>query len=138
MSDGPVVFDNEPLLAALFDEPGRDVVESHLREVYRGERDGYVSYVTWTELLYTVARARTWEFGEHAVEELERQNVVPVAVRDTWRGAARFKNEYRVALGDAFALAAAEHVDGTLLVGADDDFDEVDEVRIERFRTEGV
>jgi|AntDeeMetageno50_2_1112565.scaffolds.fasta_scaffold04391_3 predicted nucleic acid-binding protein len=138
MNDGPVVFDNEPLLAALFDESGRDVVESYLREVYRGDREGYVSYVTWTELLYTVARARSWEFGETAVEELKRQNVVPVAVRDTWRSAARFKHHYNVALGDAFALAAAEHVDGTLLVGADDDFDGVDEVAIERFREEGV
>lgn len=138
MDDGPIVFDNEPLLAALFDEPGCDAVESHLREVYRGDREGYVSYVTWTELLYTVARARSWEFGETAVRELERQNVVPVAVRDTWRSAARFKHQHNVALGDAFALAAADHVDGTLLVGADDDFEEVDEVAIERFRVEGV
>ena len=74
---------------------------------------------------------------ESAVEDLERQNVGPVAVRETWRDAARFKGEYNVALGDAFALAAAEHVDGTLLVGADDDFDAVEEVRIERFRAEG-
>ncbi|EMA41198.1 hypothetical protein C448_12456 [Halococcus morrhuae DSM 1307] len=138
MNDGPIVFDNEPLLAVLFDEPGRDVVEPFLRAVYRGDREGYISYVTYTELLYTVARAKSWEFGETAVEELERQNVVPVAVRDTWHSAARFKHQHNVALGDAFALAATDHVDGTLLVGADDDFDGVNEVVIERFRTEGV
>jgi len=137
MDDGPVVFDNEPLLAVLFDEPGRNVVESYLREVYRGDREGYASYVTWTELLYTVARVRSWEFGETAVEELERQNVVPIAVRDTWRAAARFKHQHNVALGDAFALAAADYADGTLLVGADDDFEGVEKVRIERFRSEG-
>ncbi|GAA0449373.1 PIN domain-containing protein [Halococcus dombrowskii] len=138
MNDGPIVFDNEPLLAVLFDEPGRDIVEPFLRAVYRGDREGYISYVTYTELLYTVARAKSWKFGETAVEELERQNVVPVAVRDTWWAAARFKHDYPIALGDAFALAAADHIDGTLLVGADDDFDTVDEVAIERFRAEGV
>lgn len=138
MSSGPVVFDNEPLLAALFDESGRNVVESVLQEVFRGDREGYVSYVTCTELCYTVARARSWEFGETAVEGLEKQNVVPVGVQDTWRNAGRFKHEYNVALGDAFALAVAAHVDGTLLVGADDDFEGIEEVRIERFRTESV
>lgn len=92
MSDGPVVFDNEPLLATLFGESGREVVESFLREVYRGDREWYVSQVTWTELLYTVARTRSWEFGEAAVAELERQNAVPVAVGDTWHDAARFEH----------------------------------------------
>jgi predicted nucleic acid-binding protein len=40
-----------------------------------------------------------------------------------------------MSLGDAYALATAEAVDGTLLAGADDDFDEVD-ASVERLRHE--
>jgi ribonuclease VapC len=134
----PIVFDNEPLYAAVFDENGSDIVNGYLAEVHRGERAGYASIATWTELLYTVARMIPWDDAVTVVELLERQDVVPIAVQETWYEAARFKHDYTVALGDAFALAAAEHVDGTLLVGADDDFDEIEEVRIERFRLEGV
>ena len=134
----PIVFDNEPLYAAVFDEAGAEVVTEYLSEVHRGEREGYASIATWTELLYTVARMIPWDDAVAVVELLEGQNVIPVAVQETWYEAAYFKHEYNVALGDAFALAAAEHIDGTLLVGADDNFDEVDEVRIERFREEGT
>lgn len=134
----PIVFDNEPLYAAVFDEDGANIVNEYLAEVYRGEREGYASIATWTELLYTVARMIPWDDAVAVVELLEGQNLVPIAVQETWYEAGYFKHEYNVALGDAFALAAAEHVDGTLLVGADDDFDGVDEVRIERIRTEGV
>jgi predicted nucleic acid-binding protein len=134
----PIVFDNEPLYAAVFDEDGSDIVTEYLAEVHRGERAGYASIATWTELLYTVARMIPWDDAVSVVELLERQNVVPIAVQETWYEAARFKHDYTVALGDAFALAAAEHIEGTLLVGADNDFDEVDEVQIERFREESV
>ena len=132
----PIVFDNEPLYAAVFDEAGAEVVTEYLSEVHRGEREGYASIATWTELLYTVARLIPWDSAVGIVELLEDQNIVPIAVQETWYEAAYFKYEYNVALGDAFALAAAEHVGGRLLVGADDDFDNVDGVRIERFREE--
>ncbi|WP_338047158.1 hypothetical protein [Natrinema pellirubrum] len=42
-----------------------------------------------------------------------------------------------MALRDAYALATADAVDGTLLVGADDDFDDVED-NVVRFRDEPV
>jgi len=61
------------------------------------------------------------------------------AVDSLWKRVSELKTEYTVALGDAYALAAAEDLGGTLLVGADDDYDVFvdDEVfgdLIERFR----
>lgn len=41
-------------------------------------------------------------------------------------------------LGDAFAPGAAAHVDGTLLVGVDDNFDDVTDVPVIRFRIDPV
>jgi len=49
----------------------------------------------------------------------------------------RSKEAYTMALGDAYALATADAVDGTLLVGADDDFDDVED-DVVRFRDEPV
>jgi len=61
------------------------------------------------------------------------------AVDSLWKQVSELKTEYTVALGDAYALAVAEAVGGTLLVGADDDYDvfadhEVFGALIERFR----
>jgi hypothetical protein len=49
-------------------------------------------------------------------------------------GASEYILTYNPALGDAFALAAAATVEATLLVGGDDDYDEVSDIPIERFR----
>ncbi len=54
---------------------------------------------------------------------------------DCWVTSAALEDAYSIALGDAYALATAHEVDGTLLVGADDDFDGVTD-SIERFRDE--
>ncbi len=52
--------------------------------------------------------------------------------------AVDFKFRYSLALGDAFALATAVQVDGTLLVGAEDDYDDVTDVQIVRVRTDSA
>lgn len=61
-----------------------------------------------------------------------------VDTEETWPSAADFKLRYSPALGDAFALATANQVSGMLLVGADDDYDDVDDVPITRFRPESA
>jgi hypothetical protein len=57
-----------------------------------------------------------------------------VDVGNTWVGASEYILTYNLALGDSFALAAAETVEATLLVGGDGDYDQVSDVPIERFR----
>lgn len=129
-----IVFDAEPLIAFYGDEPGSDRVASHIRAVEAGDRTGIVSSVTCTEVLYVIRR----DDGERADEFLSRlRNWCRVVDAGTvWEDAATFKYRYGVALGDAFTLATAADRDATALVGADDDFDAITEVEIERFRTE--
>jgi len=57
-----------------------------------------------------------------------RAGIRRVDTEQTWASAADFKFRYSPALGDAFALGTAAYVDGMLLVGADDDYDDVTDV----------
>ncbi|MDG5759928.1 hypothetical protein QA600_11315 [Natronococcus sp. A-GB1] len=56
-----------------------------------------------------------------------------------WRVAAEVKADGHISLADAHAVALAAETDATLVVGADDDFDELPVgVDVTRFRDEGV
>jgi predicted nucleic acid-binding protein len=132
-----IVFDAEPLVAFGCDEPGSDLVERYLTAVERGT-PGYVSTVTLTELHYVVRAIATGRRADTMIDVLEESGIRRVDATETWRAAARFKHQYSPALGDAFALATAAHVDGTLLVGADDDDDDVTDVAVVRIRADGV
>lgn len=139
MTDGPesIVFDTEPLVAYFCNEPGSDTVESYLTAV-EGAADGYISAVNLAELHYIIRSIAGKERADTVVEVLEESGIERVDTGETWAGAAAFKSRYSPALGDAFALATAAYVNGTLLIGADDDYDEVDDVDLARFRTDGV
>ncbi len=118
------------------DEPGSDVVEAWIDRVASGEVDGYISPVTKTEVLYVGSRAGFRPDDVRAsLDRLEELGVVVYDPRECWAIAAALKEAYTMALGDAYALATADAVDGTLLVGADDDFDDLED-DVERFRDE--
>ncbi|WP_253739203.1 type II toxin-antitoxin system VapC family toxin [Halohasta salina] len=135
---GRLVFDTEPLIAYLDDEPGSDTVEDWIDKVASGEIDGYISPVTKTEVLYVGSRVGfRWNDLQASLRRLEELGVVVHDSRECWDTAANLKRQYTMALGDAYALATANDVGGTLLVGADDDFDDVD-ASVERFRTDPV
>lgn len=133
-----LVFDTEPLIAYLADEPGSDVVEDRIDRVASGEIDGYISPVTKTEVLYVGSRVGfPVDDVRASLERLEELGVTVHDSRACWETAAVLKEAHNMALGDAYALATADAVDGTLLVGADDDFDAIEE-EVERFRNEPV
>ena len=132
-----VVFDAEPLIAYFCDEPGSDTVETYIDAVM-GPSDGYISAVTLAEVHYIVRDIESQDRADAVVEIIEETGIRRVDTADTWRLAAESKHQYSPALGDAFALATAESVGGVLLVGADDDYDAISAIRIERFRTEPV
>lgn len=71
-----------------------------------------------------------------AIDILEESGVRQTGTQAVWPMAADFNFHHALALGEAFALGTAAHVDGTLLVGANDDYDDVTDVRIDRFRTD--
>lgn len=131
-----IVFNAEPLLAYLDDEPGSDVVEGWIDRVATGEVDGYISPVTKTEVLYVGSRVGfRMEDVRASLTRLTELGVTLHDSRECWERAAILKESYKMSLGDAYALATAHGVDGTLLVGANDDFDGV-EASVERFRDE--
>lgn len=129
-----LVFDAEPLLAYLLDEDGADAVEARIQEVAVGDVADFVSPVTLTEVEYVGRYLGSGDEVTGFLGSLQRAGVRQVDASLCWREAARFKREHQVALGDAYALAAASVQDARLLAGADDDFDSIDDVEVERFR----
>jgi predicted nucleic acid-binding protein len=130
-----VVFDAEPLVAYFCDEPGSDTVETYVEAVEHGA-DGYISVVNLAEVHYVVRAIDGRDRAAAVVDVLGESGIRRVDTAETWADAATFKYRYSPALGDAFALATTVHVDGTLLAGADDDYDDVSDVPVVRFRTE--
>jgi predicted nucleic acid-binding protein len=132
-----IVFDTEPLVAHIAAEPGAEAVEEYLDRAAAGDIKGFVSPVTLTEVLYVTERSET-KMSPDTFLSWFQSHVNQVKASDCWREAARYKNEYNVALGDAYSLAAAKYVGAKLLVGADDDFDDIEDVDIVRFRDDAV
>ena len=142
MTDGAalpetIVFDTEPLIAYFCNEPGSDTVETYVDAV-EGATDGYISAINLAEVHYVVRAIDSEERADAVVDILEESGIRRVDTERTWAVAADFKFRYSPALGDAFALGTAAHVDGMLLVGADDDYGDVTDVPITRFRTESA
>ena len=142
-----VVFDAEPLVAFAFDEPGAATVEEWLDRVYDGDRAGYVATITLAEVRYIAARKASPEQADAHIRRLRELGLTEYEIDDCWRTASELKRKHALAVGDAYAVAAAVDIDAdekvTLLVGADDDFDAVEsdpdlQHLIERFRTESV
>lgn len=129
-----VVFDAEPLIAHADDEPGSEMVESYLDAVAVEDTTGYISCVTLAEIRYVLARKYDRATADEYLEWLEDLGIEPVPVEDFWVAASEYTLQYNPALGDSFALATADRVAATLLVGGDDDYDEVSDIPIERFR----
>lgn len=130
-----IVFDAEPLVAYFCNEPGSDTVEVYI-EAIEGSADGFISAVNLAEVHYIVRAIDSEERADAVVDVLGESGIRRVDTEETWLSAADFKFRYSPALGDAFALGTAAHVDGMLLIGADNDYDEVTDISIRRFRTE--
>jgi PIN domain. len=131
-----IVFDAEPLVAHADAEVGSEVVEEYLDAVAVDDTTGYVSYVTLTEVRYILAGKYDRETADEYIDWLTNLGIEPVGAADCWKGTADHVLSHNPALGDAFALATAEHLTAILLVGADDDYDTIDDVSITRFRNE--
>ena len=129
-----IVFDAEPLIAHADAEPGSDVVEAYLDAVAVGDATGYANCVTLTEIRYIIARKYDRATADEYLDWLTDLGIEPVDVEEAWMAASAYVLKYNPALGDSFALATAEHVEAALLIGGDDDYDEITDIPIERFR----
>lgn len=137
------IFDTEPLLAYLYDEPGADTVADRLRAVHADNATGLLSHATAVEVVYKIARLETGRPGqiEPGEDELDVgkgdltvfQGFGLGIETPSWEGVARINASGGISLGDSYAVALAAERDGTLVVGADPEFDDLPvEVAIDR------
>ncbi|QCC58915.1 PIN domain-containing protein [Natrinema thermotolerans] len=141
------VFDTEAIIAYFYGEPGHEVVADLLSDVFAGDADGFLADANASEVFYLVARfegandgtptTHSFRVADRDLRALERRGVA-VATPD-WRLVGEVKGDGRISLADAAAVALASERDATLVVGGDDDFDDLPlEVSCERFRDHGV
>lgn len=130
-----IVWDAEPLVAYLNDEPGSDVVDEYLQLLANGELSAYISPVQLTEVTYIAERLDCATDAGSFIERMRMHGMRITKARDIYTSAARYKLKGH-SLGDAYALATAEHNHATLVVGSDSDWDDRGHVEIRRIRDE--
>jgi predicted nucleic acid-binding protein len=129
-----IVFDSQSLLKLYLGEPGSERVVDLLRSVLEGKVKGNINIVNLAEIYYILHR-RSKEAAEEKEENLRSYgvNVVPVeAASSLWKKAASLKAEHTMSLADAFAAATALELKSRLVTGADEDFDGIPALTLER------
>lgn len=139
-------FDTEAIIAFLYEEPGHRRVADRLSDVFDGDSEGTMAATNVAEVFYLVARfegdgdeptTASLRTADRDVRALERRGLT--IRRPNWRAVGEIKAEGHISIADACAVALAHEREATLLVGGDDDFDDLPvEVTVERFRDDGV
>jgi len=143
------VFDTEAIVAYFYDEPGADAVTERLQAVEDGTATGAISHATATEIVYKIARLETgdpnhtppteseYAVGTHDLRVLRGFGVT--IDTPSWHTVARIKGAGGISLGDAYAASLAVDRNGTLVVGADPEFDDLSaDCSIDRIRDSSV
>ncbi|AXG06275.1 PIN domain-containing protein [Haloplanus rubicundus] len=143
---GGYVFDTEAIIAFLYTEPGHESVATLLDQVFTGGADGVLTETNASEVFYLVARFEgvndspteiSLREADRDIRALEQQGLEIEAA--DWRLAAEIKADGNISLADAYAVALAYERELTLVVGADDDFDDlVVDIDLLRFREDGA
>ena len=120
------VLDSYALLAYLKNEQGADQVQRVLSEAERGPAQTLMSVVNLGEVLYITERHSGLEEAQRAAGLVEQ---LPIKVIDVDRAltfrAAHVKAEHPISYADAFAVALAQEVGGTVVTG-DPEFERVE------------
>jgi predicted nucleic acid-binding protein len=140
------VFDTEAIIAYLYDEPGRSVVEEYLRDVRDETVEGLLAETNAGEVLYLIARFEgiddkpttdSLRTADRDLRAFERWGIQ--IERADWRLAGEVKADGHISFADAHGVALAHERDATLIAGADDDFEALPiDVDVVRFRDNGV
>lgn len=105
-----------------------------LSPYFSSKTNGYINRVNLPRVRSILARKYERTMADEYLDWLLDFEVTPVAVDALWADAAKYIIEYNPALGDSFALATAENIDGIFLIRADDDYNDITEGSIQRFR----
>lgn len=130
MSDSGTVFvlDSYALLALLGGEAGGERVREVLQRSSRGTDRALLSLINLGEVVYISERERGLARAQEVLAMVEQLpiEIMPVE-RQTVLAAAHIKAHYPVAYADAFAIAAAQEHEGTLITG-DPEFKAVEDL----------
>jgi len=140
------VFDTEAIVAYLYGEPGHRTVAAILSDVFAGDADGVLAEANASEVFYLIARFEGTDTESPTPDSFRTARPRPPRDRTarTDRCVCRLAthgeaDDGHILLADAAAVALAYERDATLLVGGDDEFDDLPlEVSCERFRDRGV
>ena len=112
------VLDSFALLAFLNGESGMQRVDSMLRAAQGRQAHVCLSLINLGEVLYISERERGLPLTQQVLSAIEQ---LPIELLDASRArvlaAGHIKARYRLAYADAFAVAAAQEFDGTVLTG---------------------
>jgi len=129
-----IVFDSQSLLKLYLGESGSARVVELLRDVLEGKFEGRISIVNLAEIYY-ILRRKSKQAAEEKEENLKSYGVkvIPVNVDSPlWKRAASLKADHSMSLADAFAAATALELKSRLVTGADEEFDSIHGLQVER------
>ena len=116
------VFDAGPMMALLKGELGNQAVVKTLTD---NPGECYAHVFNLTEVYYLFLRSGGAAAAEAAVQILLTTGIIPREDADTafWKSAATFKGTHPLALPDAFCLALAVRLSGTVVTTDHAEFD---------------
>ena len=111
-----LVLDSFALVSLFHKEPGWEKVRAALYEQQRAGTTAYLNWVNWGEFFYIVKRKVGAERATESLQILEQLPIelVPVDL-PLVREAAEIKSAYAVSYADAFCIATARRLSGTVL-----------------------
>jgi predicted nucleic acid-binding protein len=115
-------LDTGAIIAFLDDEPGAEVVEDVLTEP---GSNCYAHIFNLAEVYYIYFRRGDTVMAEDAIQAVLDLGIIVRDDNDTayWKEAATFKGKHAIALPDAFCLALARRLGGTVVTTDHTEFD---------------
>ena len=122
----PYILDSFAMLAFLEGETGANRVQEIFLQAQQGNTDIYFPLINLGEVLYITERERGLPLAQKTLAVIDQLplKILP-ANRERVLAAAHIKANYPVAYADAFAIAAAQELKGTVLTG-DPEFTQVE------------
>jgi ribonuclease VapC len=122
------ILDSFAMLAYLDGEEGMRRVQEVMEEASRGGCRVALSLINLGEVLYITEREVGLALAQATLAAIEQLPVeILAASKETVLAAAHIKANHAIAYADAFAVAAAQELKGTVLTG-DPEFKEVEAV----------
>ncbi|MBS0182644.1 MAG: type II toxin-antitoxin system VapC family toxin [Nitrospira sp.] len=130
-----LVLDSFALVSLFHKEPGWEKVRTALYEQQRAGTKAFLNWINWGEFFYIVKRKVGGGQAAEALHLLEQLPIelIPVDL-PLVREAAEIKGQYAVSYADAFCIATAHRLSGTVLT-SDPEFHAVEHLITVRWLT---